>query len=69
MTTADLHLVLEKEQEAVVCSVGGSVSHHSRDTDGVVVCTGQPSDSGAFSPPPTNSLGRIHSFLDLNRAQ
>lgn len=65
ITPSDLHLVLEKEQEAMVC-----IEENSFVVPATMLMlgllSGEPVDSGALSPPPADSLRGIDSLLYIN---
>jgi hypothetical protein len=64
LTAADLHLQLEKEQEAVVCHT----SHHHAPPRTNTLLLGQPPDPRALTPPRRSKrLGRLQRLLHLGQ--
>lgn len=71
MTAADLHLVLEKEQEAMVCFLFTLVIFVMSQFSGLNhgISTGQSLDQRAVHAPPADSLGRVHRIVYVDRTQ
>lgn len=65
LTPSDLHLVLEKEQEAMV-SIGQESEHKTKNADASIFPPGESIDSRVIPSAATDSIRSIYSILYLH---